>query len=401
MKLRRNVLQPLLLSLDDEPQHLSAETALNEWYRSLIPLGDRHFATRPHAMLQAYTQDRRHSALARMFQVANRIQACVNTVVVLCHGDSGLGAQAFMQACCQPYWNHLSRADRGSKPRMFFITSDCDNDQLQGLLHLLGTTTRTSQPIDELDNWALLVLAPQTTQEEESFWQLGPLYQALQAHVGYDSEALANRFMAVAPAAGAVHDQLHAMGIADLFIASEESPALQCFGPMGLLPATLLGINVMELTAGAAWMSDQLLKMGSDPDPVTRYLRWRDGDILKQRHRVQCRTWNAGLESWGRWMESVHDFCDDRATKIADNPATPPSKEWHIVVDQARFDPIFLNDSETAPSQLRQTIDRDQKARRASETIIAETRLALLDELHIGQLMQFHLLTSARAVMSD
>jgi glucose-6-phosphate isomerase len=369
-------------------------TALREWYRSLIPSGDRHFASRPGAMLKAYTQDRRQSVLARMFHVANRLQACVDTVVVLCQRDSGLGAQAFMQACCQPYWNLLSRADRGSKPRMFFIASDCDNDKLQGLLHLLGTFRQPSKPTD-IDRWALLVLSPSSVPTLDSFWQLKPLLQALQAHVDQDGEDLSRRLMGVVPGEGPLRNQLKDLGVEDLFEASDEPSPMQCFGPLGLLPATLLGVNVMELTAGAAWMSDHLVNADSEPNLVSRFMRWRDGEALGQRQRTACRAWNSGLDAWVRWMESVDRCYGQETVYSSDGPESQSDKEWHIVVDHPRFDPVFLESSETAPRRIRQSIDRDQQLRRAAGSRIAEMRLSVLDELHIGQLMQFYLLASA------
>ncbi|MCU0706725.1 MAG: hypothetical protein MUF23_00375 [Pirellula sp.] len=396
MKLRRNVLQPLRLSLDREPPNRTNASVRSEWYRSLISLGDRHFASRPGAMLKAYSQDRRHSALAQMFHVANRIQTCVDNVVVLCQRDSGLGAQAFMQACCQPYWNLLSRADRGSKPRMFFIASNCDNDELQGLLHILGTNRQTSK-VTDLDRWALLILAPSSDPTPDLFWQLKPLLQALQTHVDQDAATISQRLMGVVPGEGPLRNQLEAMGVKDLFEASGEPSPLQCFAPLGLLPATLLGINVMELTAGAAWMSEQMTETTSEPDLVTRYLRWRDGEKPNPPTHVACRVWNSGLESWVRWMESVDSLANDHSDPNAQSVDRPRlKKEWDIVVEQPRFDPIFLDGTDTAPSHLRRAIEQDQESRRAAGNQIAEMRLSVLDELHMGQLMQFHLLTSVR-----
>ncbi len=66
-----------------------------------------------------------------------------------------MGARALVDTCCQPYWNELSRAQRGSRPRIYFEGNNVDNDASQGLLHLLGAETqRVAQNVD--DRWGLV-----------------------------------------------------------------------------------------------------------------------------------------------------------------------------------------------------------------------------------------------------
>jgi hypothetical protein len=96
-------------------------------------------------------------------------------------------------------------------------------------------------------------------------------------------------------------------------------------------------------------------------------------------------------------MESVDSLANDHSDPNAQSVDRPRlKKEWDIVVEQPRFDPIFLDGTDTAPSHLRRAIEQDQESRRAAGNQIAEMRLSVLDELHMGQLMQFHLLTSVR-----
>ncbi len=69
-----------------------------------------------------------------------------------------MGARALVDTCCQPYWNELSRAQRGSRPRIYFEGNNVDNDASQGLLHLLGADTqRVAQNVD--DRWGLVVIS--------------------------------------------------------------------------------------------------------------------------------------------------------------------------------------------------------------------------------------------------
>src|SRR5262249_42006648 len=58
-------------------------------------------------------------------------------VAVLGIGGSYMGARALLESCCHPFYNELSRAERGGHPRIYFEGNNVDNDALQGLFDLL------------------------------------------------------------------------------------------------------------------------------------------------------------------------------------------------------------------------------------------------------------------------
>ena len=155
MKLRKNSLKPLrfdrsgaidaafgleerdiaaaIPELEAVRQELGARVA-----GSAAGSADGGFIGLPERLLREYLEDRQSSDLGRIFRRANHMQSFADRVVVLGAGGSTFGARSIMDACCQPYWNELSRGDRGSKPRMYFAGDSFDNDATQSLLYLLG-----------------------------------------------------------------------------------------------------------------------------------------------------------------------------------------------------------------------------------------------------------------------
>ena len=103
-----------------------------------------------------YAKRRDASELGHMLAVAERLREQVDRVVVLGIGGSYMGARTLMEACREPYFNELSRAERGTRPRMVFEGNNVDNDAVQGLLHLLRS--ERSQPAP-LGRWALVVIS--------------------------------------------------------------------------------------------------------------------------------------------------------------------------------------------------------------------------------------------------
>ena len=81
---------------------------------------DAAFFELPEKILQEYKEGRDASELGRILQTAQSLQEQTDRVVVLGIGGSYMGARALMDALCEPYFNELSRAERGSKPRVYF-----------------------------------------------------------------------------------------------------------------------------------------------------------------------------------------------------------------------------------------------------------------------------------------
>jgi glucose-6-phosphate isomerase len=401
MKLRRNVLQPLRLELDPSPlDQTQIQRTLHDAFASPALAPHLRFDGRPAALLQEYSNQRQDSIAGQLFRTANRIHSTVDSVVVLSLGTSALGAAAIAQACCQPYWNHSSRADRGSKPRVFFLDDRSDTDTVQGMLHLLGSHRPTTSNFD-LAPWALVVLAADVQDAEaklpQEAWQLEVLLSALEKQVGNQASDLNQRVIAVSPKDGSLAKRLRICGECDFFSSLHEPAAAQCFGPLGLLPATLLGVNIMELLAGAAWMSKHFHQAPADENLVVRFMAWLTQDAVPRGQQNRIHIYNPGLQGWSRWYRDLRDGLTIARSENPE-PASHSMRtdgEIHVVVERPRFDPIEFGNSDNSQHRLRASIENRIRADREQGRSVAEIRLGELDELHIGQWLQFLLLVTA------
>ena len=113
---------------------------------------DGNFYLLPDKILSEYRTDRHESELGQILKTANRLQSSVEAIVVLGIGGSYMGTRALMDACCEPYYNELSKADRGGRPRLYFAGNHLDNDALQGLLARLRAVTPEG-------NWGIIVIS--------------------------------------------------------------------------------------------------------------------------------------------------------------------------------------------------------------------------------------------------
>ena len=78
---------------------------------------DAAFFRLPEKLLAEYEQQPETSQLGRILHTAQRIRETVDAVALLGIGGSYMGTRALMEACCPPYYNELSREDRGG-PRL-------------------------------------------------------------------------------------------------------------------------------------------------------------------------------------------------------------------------------------------------------------------------------------------
>ena len=117
---------------------------------------DAGFHEMPERILDAYQSDRAGSELGRILEAAAKLRERVDKVVVLGIGGSYMGARALMETCCQPYFNELTRAQRGGRPRMYFEGNNVDNDWSQGLLQFLRTNTTGDGPEGK---WGIVVIS--------------------------------------------------------------------------------------------------------------------------------------------------------------------------------------------------------------------------------------------------
>lgn len=443
MKLRRNVLEPLRFDPSGayvEPHGVKAEDVQRlakelqrirdemigpelEMLAGRIPTPpemqplDAGFYTLPGRLLAEYEKDRQGSELGRLFRVANQLHADVDRVVVLGIGGSYMGARALMEGCCQPYWNELSRADRGSKPRLYFEGNNVDNDASQGLLHLLGAG-QGKAAASEADSWGLVVISKSggTLETAAAFRQF---LAALEESCGGDRERVRRRLIPVTGMGGKLHKMVAELGCTEVFpVPDGVGGRFSVLSAVGLVPAAVLGLNVIELLQGAQAMNEHFATRPAADNLVLQLVAVNH--LLEQQRGVNLRVmsvWNKGLESLGLWYDQLSAESLGKQELGFTPLTTVNTRDLHsrhqqhqqgkrdkvfnnIIVDGYRYDPLpigrratdhdALNEiaDKTLPDVMAAAIEGTNQALREDGRPSTNLHLPRVDELHMGQLFQ-------------
>ena len=416
MKLRQNKLVPLVLeerpgAVADAPGRSAADSHL----RSLMPRLEairqswicndqqidvkRYCLNLPEDLLQEYSRYRSESRLGDIFTLANHFQAHTDRVVFIGSAQAQSVVHTFLNACCDPYWNELHRGERGSKPRVYCIGDSLDNDTYQGLLHLFSPLRPSNR--QEPLGWGAIALEPRSHAPGQLF---------VRDHIEqYLRSSGLEAFFLQSPIRSPLQSQ-RSSTIESSFLA---------FSEIGMLPAAILGINIMELLSGAAFASRLFVSTPANENPILRWVAWKLSAPTRN-----LSVWNQSLMAATKWLNHLGASRrgDAIATDIRWNVVTPLSHRLadhellscnHLWVDQPRFDPLalapspidkiqwdpsserprpmqpFSNDGPTcmddAKTRYEQTLEQQVSQGGAGLTI----RFEDLRELSLGQWMQW------------
>ena len=258
------------------------------------------FYEMPEQTLDDYQSDRKASELDRILQSAKRLGELVDKVVVLGMGGSYTAAQALMEACCHPYHNQMTRGQRGGKPRVYFEGNNIDNDWACGLLEFLETDSRGDGPEG---NWGIVLIA-KNGETLQSVPALQIFLDALKTKVGLDR--LSEFVVGVTGETGELADLVTEIGSADHFIVpAGVGGGFGVFAAVGLMPAAVLGIDVVKMLEAAAAMNAhfQTAKLGKNA--VMDYVAV---NYLLRTPTAGCHAlsvWSKSLEASGLWYDQI------------------------------------------------------------------------------------------------
>lgn len=384
---------------------------------------DAGFIPLPELLLREYHEKRESSELGRLFRLANQIQLDCDRVVVLGIGGSYMGARALLESCCQPYWNELSRAQRGSRPRMYFEGNNVDNDATQGLLHLLGADQAIHHH-DEHGRWALVVISKSggTLETAIAFRQF---LSALQSSCGYHSDLIKRLVIPVTGHDGKLAAMAKDLGCPEVFpVPDGVGGRFSVLSSVGLVPAALLGINVMELLSGAVEMNRHFRETPPEENIVLQFVA--ANYLMEKMRGTSVRVlsvWSKALESIGLWYDQLMAESLGKEGLGATPLTTVNTRDLHsrhqqhqqgkrdkffhnVVIEEHRFDalavgkrptdPDGLNDlaEKTLPEVMRAAIDGTNQALREDARPTTTLTLPCADELHVGQLFQMLMLAT-------
>lgn len=382
---------------------------------------DAAFFPLPEQILTAYRQDQASSELGQILQTANRLGELVDRVVVLGIGGSYMGARALMDACCQPYFNELDRGQRGGRPRMYFEGNNVDNDATQGLLSLLGHG-RPATSVD--DRWGIVVISKSggTLETAVAFRQfLGALRQSC----GGDAEQLKKLVVPVTGRSGKLFELASALGCADLFhVPDGVGGRFSVLSPVGLLPAAILGLDVVRLLEGAVAMNEHFRSAPAQENVVLQYVGVCHLMETKRNATIRVLSvWSKALEAVGLWYDQLLAESLGKKEEGATPITAVNTRDLHsraqqhqegrldklhtnLIVDQWRTDPLAVGESalnyddlnkhatKTLPQIMSAAIAGTNKAYREGGRPTADIHLPRIDEYCLGQFFQMMMLAT-------
>jgi len=386
---------------------------------------DAAFLELPEQILAEYqadkSPDRRESELGRILRTARRLQDAVDRVVVLGIGGSYMGARALMEAGCEPYFNELDRGQRGSRPRMYFEGNNVDNDAAQGLLKLLGH----GRPADGVaDRWAIVVISKggETLETAVAFRQF---LAALKQSVGGDPQKLARLVVPVTGASGRLFQLVQALGCPEQFrVPNGVGGRFSILSAVGLLPAAILGLNVVRLLEGAAAMNEHVRTAPPGRNVVLDYVAV--AHLLERERGATIRVlniWAKALEAVGLWYDQLLAESLGKQGLGATPITAVNTRDLHsraqqhqqgrsdklvtnLIVDHWRCDPLAVGHSDldqdslnkladkTLPDIMAAAIQGTKEAYRYGGRPTADLHLPQVDEYYLGQLFQMLMLAT-------
>jgi glucose-6-phosphate isomerase len=397
---------------------------LEQWQQGRVP-DDRQplepgFIDLPSRLLAEYRQSRATSEVNQLLAVARKLSSLADRVVIIGIGGSYVGARALFEACCHPYHNELSRAERGGHPRIYFAGNNLDNDDTQGLLDLLGD--RPTRDIAE--RWGMVVVSKsgETLETAVAFRQF---LTVLRRACLDDLELVADLVVPVTGSTGRLFELARTLGCEEIFSIPEGiGGRYSVLTAGGLLPAAIMGLDIVRLLEGAAELTQHFREAPPAENIVLRYVgvchlleKLRGATI-----RVQA-LWGNALAGLGYW----HDQLIAQSLAKLKQGTMPISvvntRDLHsrgqqyqrgrrdklvtnVIVDAPRRDRLMVGSSDLDEDQLNHLADKSLPelmsaaltgAKQAYADVgrpTADLHLPKLNEASLGQYFQMMMLAS-------
>jgi len=384
--------------------------------RRKTPL-DAGFVDLPERILEAYAAEGAKSELGQILATAKRLGAIADRVVILGIGGSYMGARALFEACCHPYHNERSRQARGGCPRIYFQGNNVDNDASQALLDVLR---------DEADDrWAIIVISKSGgTLETAVAFRI--FLDALREACGDDMTKVCERVVPVTGTEGRLRNLAAALGCPEVFSIPEGvGGRFSIFSPVGLLPAAVMGLDVVRLLEGAAMTNERFCNSPVGRNPVLDYVGvCRMMEVRRGAAVRVLSTWGQGLEAVGLWYDQLlseslgkdgqgatpltvvntrdlhsrgQQHQEGRRDKLITNVIVEEPRREVLAIREESMNQDRLNElaGKTVPDILRAALAGTNQAYADDRRPTADLRLPRLDESSLGQLFQMFMLATA------
>ncbi len=176
-------------------------------------------------------------------EYASLIENRFDNILVLGIGGSALGGLAVTHALLKPYWNMLSKEERNGYPRIFFL-DNIDPDEMNGLLNVLDLKK------------TLVNVITKSGDTTETMAQYMVIKDRLEKEL--DDDYRKNIIVTTDIKTGILRQISEQEGYKTFVVPDDVGGRFSVFTAVGLLPFTLTGIDIDEITKGIRDIDDSL-----------------------------------------------------------------------------------------------------------------------------------------------
>ncbi len=384
---------------------------------------DAGFIPLPAKMLESQSDGLLHDIQS----TALRFREELGSVVSLGIGGSYMGARARFEALCHPYHNQLPAEVRAKHagqavPRIYFEGNNLDNDGMHGLLDLLECQSEAEPGRD--GDWGIVVISKSGgTLETAAAFRV--FREALEKRYGAGSDESRRFIVPVTGETGKLRNLSKALNYPDTFpIPDGVGGRFSVFSAVGLLPAAIMGLDVVALLQGAADMTELCRTAPLGENPVLDYVAVCH--LMEEEHGLKTRilsTWGSRLEALGLWYDQLLAESLGKEEKGAFPLTVVNTRDLHsrgqqhqegirdklitnLSVESPSTEPIslpkFASDEDqlnqhagkTIPQMLRAAFDGTNQAYADVHRPTANLILPKLDEYAMGQILQMLMLAT-------
>ncbi|MEN1681901.1 MAG: glucose-6-phosphate isomerase [Planctomycetota bacterium] len=375
---------------------------------------DAGFHLLPDRLLAEHADRGPESELGRLQATADRLAGQCGSVVVLGIGGSYMGARALLEALCHPYYNEVPPTLRNQRPKMYFEGNNVDNGAAQGLLDVLGSDT---------DPWGVVVISKSggTLETAASF---RVFLRELEASLSGDA-SLADFVVPVTGTSGKLFELSQSIGCQEVYeVPDGVGGRFSVLSAVGLLPAALMGVDIVKLLEGAQAMNEHFAKAPLGENAVLDYTAV--SCLLEETEGCTTRilsTWGKRCEAIGLWYDQLLAESIGKQERGALPLTIVNTRDLHsrgqqhqegrrdklitnLIVEGYDREPLAVGESErnqdklneladkTLPDILSAAIAGTNQAYREVDRPTADIVLPTLDEFHVGALLQMLMLAT-------
>lgn len=350
-----------------------------------------------------YVRRREQSKLGRVFRLANTLNDYIDAIVLVGAREDFWGIRVLWEACCDPYHNELTRAQRGSKPRLYFIENPLDTDALDSLLSRLNFR----EGIEASARFSV-IYRPGDDGQTEAIADMRCLMSRLSTELGSESSAWLARLFTIfhRQESGSRLSEFELQWNDQFDVTAEPMGPWGVFTSCNLLPAAYLGLDCMKWLVGADEVMRQFVDDQEDQSVVTRMAATSISS--RSAHASESMAppsvlilWDRCLETLGIWYQDLRRQAGLLVPEILVLPRDRSRlkqlhpQQWidELVIETQRADPILVDGQslDSGRQQLRNDLRQDWIE---SRNLLSQTTLPCVDMQPLGAWMQSKLIAT-------